>query len=82
MLNMTVKWKVHDLLKEADTSVYAFWKESGLAKRTAYRVAALEPESVPAITADTLDATIKALRELTGKPVDIPDVLEYQESEV
>lgn len=79
MLSMTVRWKVGELLKEADKSVYAFWKESGLAKRTAYRIAALEPESAPAITTDTLDATIKALRILTGKPVDVADVLEYRE---
>lgn len=79
MLSMTVRWKVGDLLKEADKTVYAFWKESGLAKRTAYRIAEYAPESTPAITVDTLDATIKALRTLTGKPVDVADVLEYQE---
>lgn len=80
MMSMTVRWKVGDLLREADKSVYAFWKESGLAKRTAYRIADAEPDKTPAITTGTLDATIRALRTLTGKRVDVADVLEYRES--
>lgn len=79
MLGMTVRWKVGELLEEADKSVYAFWKESGLAKRTAYRIADAEPDKTPAITTATLDATIKALRILTGRSIDVADVLEYRE---
>ena len=73
---MPVKWKVKELLEAHDVTPYRFWKESGLANRTAYRLVNGETTTV---NTDTLDATVKAVRVLTGKPVDIADLLEYVE---
>ena len=71
---MPVKWKVKELLEAHDVTPYRFWKESGLANRTAYRLVNGETTTV---NTDTLDATVKAIRTLTGKPVAIADLLEY-----
>lgn len=76
MAVMPVKWKIKELLKEHDLTAYRFWKESGLANRTAYRLVNGETTTV---NTDTLDATIRALRSLTGQAVSVSDLLEYQE---
>jgi predicted transcriptional regulator len=76
MAAMPVKWKVKEYLQAHNLTPYRFWLESGLAKGTAYRL-------VNGVTNNlnntTLDATIRALRSLTGEPVTITDVLEYHE---
>jgi hypothetical protein len=76
MLSMPVRWKVKEYLAAHGVTPYRFWLESGLAKGTAYRLVNGDTQN---LNAATLDATIKALRTLTGKRVDIPDVLEYRE---
>lgn len=78
MIRMPVTWKVKELLEVHDITPYRFWKESGLANRTAYRLVNGETTTV---NTDTLDATIKTLRTLTGKHVDIADLLEYHEAD-
>lgn len=76
MTQMPVKWKVKQYLTAHNLSAYRLEKESGLAHGTVYR---LVNGSTINLNAATLDATIKALRKLTGKHVGILDVLEYQE---
>jgi predicted transcriptional regulator len=73
---MPVRWKVKELREVHSLTPYRFMKESGLAQGTVYRLVNGDTQN---LNASTLDATIKALRALTGKQVDIPDVLEYRE---
>ena len=76
MATMPVRWKVKEYLQARDITPYRFWIESGLAKGTAYR---LVNGNTHNLNTDTLDATIKALRTLTGESVSVSDLLEYQE---
>lgn len=73
---MPVRWRVKELLEAHNITPYRFMKESGLAQGTVYRL-------VNGVTNNlnntTLDATIKALRKLTGEDVGPADLLEYQE---
>jgi DNA-binding Xre family transcriptional regulator len=73
---MPVRWKVKQFLGAHSLTPYRLMKESGLAQGTVYRLVNGDTQN---LNASTLDATIKALRTLTGKRVDIPDVLEYRE---
>lgn len=75
---MPVKWKVKEYLQAHGLTPYRFMKESGLAQGTAYRLVNGDTRN---LNADTLDAVIRALRTLTGKPVDVADLLEYSEGE-
>ena len=76
MTQMPVKWKVKQFLDVNGLTPYRLMKASGLAQGTVYRLVNGDTQN---LNASTLDATIKALRTLTGKTVDINDVLEYQE---
>lgn len=75
MQAVPVRWKVRQYLEAHNLTPYRLMKESGLAQGTVYRLVNGDTQN---LNATTLDATIRALRTLTGKPVDIPDVLEYQ----
>ena len=76
MATMPVRWKVKEYLEAHEITPYRFWIESGLAKGTAYRLVNGDTNN---LNTDTLDATVKALRTLTGESVSISDLLEYQE---
>ena len=73
---MPIHWKVGEILASHNITGYQFWKASGLPKRSAYRVVNGDARNV---NADTLDATVRALRSLTKKPLNVADLLEYQE---
>lgn len=73
---MPIHWKVSEILEAHGITGYQFWRASGLPKRSAYRVVNGDARNV---NADTLDATVRALRTLTGKPLNVSDLLEYQE---
>lgn len=75
MQTVPVRWKVKQYLEAHNLTPYRLMKESGLAQGTVYRLVNGDTQN---LNATTLDATIRALRTLTGEPVDIPDVLEYQ----
>ncbi len=75
MAAMPIRWKTSDFLKANNISGYRFWKESGLPKRSAYRIVNGDARN---FNADTLDATIRALRGITGKQVGVADLLEYE----
>ena len=72
---MPVRWKVKQFLDSHDLSTYRLWKESGLAMGTAYRLVRGDTTS---LNADTLDKVIGALQRLTGKSVDLSDLLLYE----
>jgi predicted transcriptional regulator len=76
MGTMPIHWKVQDILAAHSITGYQFWKASGLPKRSAYRIVNGDARNV---NADTLDATVRALRSLTGKPLTVCDLLEYRE---
>jgi DNA-binding Xre family transcriptional regulator len=76
MAAMPIKWKVKEYLQAHNITPYRFWKESGLANRTAYRLVNGKTHN---LNTETLDAALKALRSLTGKPVSVADLLEYEE---
>ena len=73
---MAVKWKIKELLREHGITPYRLMKDTGLSQGTAYRLANNDFNSV---NADIIDVVVKALRKLTGKPVDVADLLEYRE---
>ena len=75
MTQMPVRWKVKQFLDAHQLTPYRLMKESGLAQGTVYRLVNGDTQN---LNATTLDATIRALRTLTGNEVDITDVLEYQ----
>ncbi len=76
MALMPIKWKLKELLDTHDLTPYRLMKESGLAQGTIYRIVNGEANGVDTAT---LDATIRALRELTGQQINVADLLEYQE---
>lgn len=76
MHTMPIHWKVGEVLTTYNITGYQFWKASGLPKRSAYRVVNGDARNV---NADTLDATVRALRALTGNPLSVCDLLEYRE---
>ena len=76
MGKMPIRWKVKSILDIHGITVNQFKHESGLAQGTAYRLANGETDT---INANTLERTIQTLRRLTGKEVDIADIVEYQE---
>jgi DNA-binding Xre family transcriptional regulator len=71
-----VRWKVYDILEAHDISVYRLMKESGLAQGTVYRLVKGDTSTV---NAETLDRVMTTLRRLTGKQLQISDLLEYDE---
>ena len=76
MAGMPVKWKLKEFLVAHDITVYRFWRASGMAKGTAYRLANGQTSNLNTVT---LDATMKALRELTGEIIDFNEILEWTE---
>ena len=76
---VSVRWRLKEFLVEHNLSTYALAKEvSGhLSQKSVYNLAG-EPSSV---NFETLNALLPALEKLTGEPVDISDLLEYQRDE-
>lgn len=71
---MPLRLKVRDVLDQHGITPYRFWKESGLAQATAYK---LVDETADLPTGSTLETTIRTLRALTGELVGVADVIEY-----
>ena len=76
-MTMPIRWKIKEYLEERKITGYRFMKASGLPKRTAYRVVNGDARN---LNVDTLDATIRALRELTGESVEPNDIMEWTEA--
>ena len=75
MRTMPVRWRVKQLLEDHSLSTYRLWKESGLAMGTSYRLVRGDTTS---LNAETLDKVVGALRRLTGKPIGVQDLLDYE----
>lgn len=75
---MGVRWKLREFLDAHDITPHqlALEIESKLSQRSVYSLANARTSGV---RFDTLETIIPALRELTGKPVNVQDLLEYQD---
>ena len=76
MRSVPVMWKVRATLDEHGISPYRFMKESGLSQGTVYR---LVNGTTCTINTDTLDRVVTTLRRLTGKHLELQDLLEFLE---
>lgn len=76
MTSMPVRWTVRTLLERFDITPYRLMKESGLAQGTVYRLVNGDTRS---LNAETLDRVMGALRRLTGKEVQLADLLHYED---
>lgn len=79
-----LEWKLRPLLeahnlRPRDVETEAIRLGYTFGKNTIYRV--LSGEGPTNFNRDTLTAIIGALRKLTGKPVSVGDLLEYQDGE-
>jgi DNA-binding Xre family transcriptional regulator len=72
-----LRWRIRQYLKAHGLSAYDLDRTLGrkLSPRTIYALARNEPTQ---IRLETLDKLLGALEALTGKPVGLSDLLEYQ----
>lgn len=70
---MNVRWKVKEFLESNGKTTYSLWKASGLSRTTAYAIAA---GNMKGVEFDTLAKLLGGLEHLTGKQVELADVLE------
>jgi DNA-binding Xre family transcriptional regulator len=75
---MPVRWKLKEFLQENEITPYKLSKAVAgeLSQKGVYR---LTSEELSGVNFDTLSVIIPVLRDLTGKPVNVQDLLEYQE---
>jgi DNA-binding Xre family transcriptional regulator len=75
--HMPTKWKLKEFLEHHDITVYRLAKETGdqLTRNTLYNLTTKEPKR---IELNTIDVLIPALEQLTGKRVELSDLLEYE----
>ena len=76
-----IAWKLKDFLRTTQNAdgkpvtPYQVARVSGLSQTTVYRIVNKTSDSITFIT---LDRILEAITKLTGKPVLVSDVLEYQ----
>lgn len=73
---MPVHWKLQRILDANGITPYRLMKESGLAQGTVYR---LVNGATNSVNTNTLNAVMATLRRLTNAPVEIADLLEFEE---
>lgn len=74
-----VNWKLKNTMDAHGVTRYALQKESGVAMntlRSMYEGSTRRPDL------DVLDSLINALRRITGKSIDLSDVLEWKINEI
>jgi hypothetical protein len=67
------RWKLQEILAKEGITPYRLWKSAGSNPHTVYRWAYRPPK---ALDLEVAEAVIKALRNLTGKPYDLCDLIE------
>lgn len=70
---MSLDWKLKDVLKQHNITVYRLADASGIPRNTLYNLVNKEPVRVDL---GTLDAVLNALDDLTGERVSVSDLLE------
>lgn len=78
MIFFMLRWKLLDTLKQLNVTPYAVMKDSGLAANTLYGMTRGTSKSVKM---RTLEAVMRSVSKLTGSPISVCDILEYQEPE-
>jgi DNA-binding Xre family transcriptional regulator len=73
---MPLRWKVREFLDMHGVTPYRLMAATGLAQGTVYRLARNEATSV---NTETLELVLVALRKLTGKKVELQDLLVFEE---
>ncbi len=68
-----MRWKVKDFLDAEGKTPYALWKASGLSRTTVY---AITGGQMDGLQFETLGKLVEGLEKLTGKRVELSDVLE------
>lgn len=68
-----MRWKVKEFLEQNGKTTYALWKASGLSRTTAYAIAQGDMKGVEF---DTLGKLLNGLEQITGKQVNLDDILE------
>lgn len=68
-----MRWKVKEFLELNGKTTYALWKASGLSRTTAYAIAQGDMKGVEF---DTLGKLLGGLEQITGRRVELADVLE------
>lgn len=76
MTTMPIRWTIKPLLDRHNLTAYRLMKETGLAQGTVYR---LVNGTARSLNADTVDRVVLALRRLTGEPVQIGDLVSFEE---
>jgi DNA-binding Xre family transcriptional regulator len=73
--HMPVKWKLSEVLTNNKLSVRQVMLETGLSSNTLYPIARGTSEQV---SLETIAKIIEALRALTGKKIEVSDLLEFK----
>jgi transcriptional regulator with XRE-family HTH domain len=73
-----MRWTLKDYLNQHDLTAYQLAKATGLSVNTIYPLARGEAKG---IQLETLQTVLDALDDLTGKRVDVSDLLERETSE-
>ena len=68
-----MKWKVKEFLEMHDKTAYSLWKASGISRTTIY---AITGGKMDGLHFETLSKLITGLESITGKTVEVGDVLE------
>lgn len=68
-----MKWKVKEFLERHNRTPYALWKASGLSRTTVY---AITGGQMDGLQFETLGKLIGGLEQITGRQVELGDVLE------
>ena len=75
---MPIRWKLRGFLETHNVSPHALAKHIGILPANMYRM--LRGEGPKMFDRDVLGRIIRGLRELTGEPVSVSDVLEEEEA--
>jgi DNA-binding Xre family transcriptional regulator len=76
---MPTRWKLKELLVENDITPYRLGAESAVSANTIYKLTRKAPARVDMAT---LSLIIPALRRLTGKPINVQDLMEYTDDAI
>lgn len=76
MSDMPIKWKLRAYLEQHEITAYALAKAATIEPPNIYRM--LRGEGPKMFDREVLGRIIRALRDLTGKPVSVADVLEEE----
>ena len=72
---MAMVWKMKEFLVQHQITAYKLKKTADIGQGTVYRLAKNEADGVEL---DTLDAVLTALCQLSGKNVQLSDILEFR----